>query len=76
MAVALLTTLYGALLANLLFLPMVTKLQRREEVETQQLQVALAGMIALRKEESLVLMKEKLKAFLPDRSDLDEVLGD
>lgn len=76
MAVALLTTLYGALLANLMFLPMVTKLQRREEVETQQLQVALAGMIALRKEESLVLMKEKLKAFLPDRTDLDEVLGD
>ena len=76
MAVALLTTLYGALMANLIFLPMVTKLDRRLDVETQQLQVAMAGMVALRKEESLVLMKEKLKAFMPDRSDLDEVLGD
>ncbi|MCA9736720.1 MAG: MotA/TolQ/ExbB proton channel family protein [Gemmatimonadota bacterium] len=74
MAVALLTTLYGALLANLIFLPMVTKLDRRLNVEMVQLQLAFVGMMALRKEDSIVLMREKFKAFMPERSDLDTAL--
>lgn len=74
MAVALLTTLYGALMANLIFLPMVTKLDRRREVEMQQLQLAFVGMVSLRKEDSIVLMREKFKAFMPERADLETEL--
>ncbi|MGI9628809.1 MAG: motility protein A [Longimicrobiales bacterium] len=75
MAVALLTTLYGALMANLAFLPMVVKLERRMEAEMQQLQLAKAGITELRAETSISIMREKLKAFLPDRADLDQVLA-
>lgn len=75
MAVALLTTLYGALMANLIFLPMVTKLQRRLDVEMTQLKLATVGMMALRSESSIAVMREKLKAFAPERTDLDQLLG-
>lgn len=76
MAVALLTTLYGALVANLFCLPMVTKLGRRLEIEMTQLQLASVGLVSLRKEESLVLMREKFKAFMPEKEDLDSELGE
>ncbi len=76
MAVALLTTLYGALVANLLCLPMVTKLGRRLDIEMTQLQLATVGLVALRQEESLVLMREKFKAFMPEHDDLDAELGE
>jgi len=76
MAVALLTTLYGALVANLFCLPMVTKLDRRLEIEMTQLKLAMVGMLALRKEESLVVMREKFKAFMPEKEDLDAELGE
>lgn len=75
MAVALLTTLYGALLANLVFLPMVTKLERRLKVEMHQLQVAIVGLIALGREESMVMMREKFKAFTPESGDAVDSLG-
>ena len=76
MAVALLTTLYGALVANLFCLPMVTKLDRRLDAEMNQLKLAMVGMVALRKEESLVVMREKFKAFMPEKEDLDNELGE
>jgi len=76
MAVALLTTFYGALLANLLFLPMVTKLERRLKIETSNLDLATVGMVALNQEESMMVMREKFKAFLATHGgDVDAVLG-
>lgn len=76
MAIALLTTLYGAILANLFCMPMVTKLDRRLAIEMDQLKLAAVGMVALRQEESLVLMREKFKAFMPEKEDLDSELGE
>jgi chemotaxis protein MotA len=64
MAVALLTTLYGALLANLLFIPMVSKLDRRIEIEAHQIQAIIAGMSCISGDDSIALMREKMKAFL------------
>lgn len=75
MAVALLTTLYGALMANLIFLPMVVKLERRMESEMLLLQLAKAGISELRSETSIAIMREKLKAFMPERDDLDQALA-
>lgn len=76
MAVALLTTLYGALVANLFCLPMVTKLDRRLDIEMTQLKLASVGLLSLRQEESLVLMREKFKAFMPEKEDLESELGE
>lgn len=74
MAVALLTTFYGAVMANLFFLPMVTKLERRLKVEATQLQLTLVAAVAINREDSIAVMREKLKAFLSAQGAADEDL--
>jgi chemotaxis protein MotA len=76
MAVALLTTFYGALLANLFFLPMVTKLDRRIRIEGQQIELMIVGMMSINHNDSLAIMREKMKAYLADQPDnLEEILA-
>lgn len=76
MAVALLTTFYGALLANMFFLPMVTKLDRRIRIEGQQIELMIVGMMSINHSDSLAIMREKLKAFLAEQPDnLEELLA-
>jgi chemotaxis protein MotA len=67
MAVALLTTFYGAVLANLIFIPMVTKLDRRVSIEMTQIQFAIVGLDALNRGDSMIILNEKLKAFLAEQ---------
>jgi len=64
MAVALLTTFYGAVLANLIFLPMVTKLDRRTEIEVTQIQLVIVGLMSMNGGDTAAILKEKLAAFL------------
>jgi len=64
MAVALLTTFYGALLANLVFLPMVTKLDRRIHIEVTQIQLIIVGLDSMNRGDSTQILREKLKAFM------------
>lgn len=64
MAVALLTTLYGALLANLLFIPMVTKLERRAKIEAFEIQLMILGLVSINRGESSSILKEKIDAFM------------
>lgn len=74
MAVALLTTFYGAFLANMFFLPMVTKLDRRIRVEDQQIELMIVGMMSINHSDSLAIMREKMKAHLADQPDNFEEL--
>jgi chemotaxis protein MotA len=64
MAVALLTTLYGALMANLFFLPMVTKLDRRAKVESFEIQLMILGLVSINRGETTQILREKVDAFL------------
>ena len=64
MAVALLTTLYGALLANLFLLPMVTKLERRAKIEAFEIQLIIIGLLAINKGDSTQILREKLDAYM------------
>lgn len=64
MAVALLTTFYGALLANLLFLPMVTKLERRAKIEAFEIRLMIVGLSSINLNDPIQIMREKLHAFL------------
>lgn len=64
MAVALLTTFYGALMANLIFLPMAGKLARRTEIEMVTGHLIVEGLIGLQAGMSPMLMESKLTAFL------------
>ncbi len=64
MAVALITTFYGALLANVLFLPMATKLKRRSEIETIEMKLMIEALVAIAEGENPKVMVDRLKVFL------------
>ncbi len=64
MATALLTTLYGAMLANMIFLPLAGKLDVRAKQEILLRDLMVEGIIAIQSGEKPQLIKEKLKSFL------------
>ena len=49
MAIAMITTFYGAVIANLFFLPMTVKLKRRSASETLEMNLVLEGISYIRK---------------------------
>lgn len=67
MAVALITTFYGSLLANLLFLPIANKLKIRSREEVLLKEIMLEGMLSIQAGENPRIIEEKLKAFLPPK---------
>lgn len=68
MAVALLTTFYGALLANLVFNPMSGKLKTRSKQEVLGREMILEGILSISKGENPRIIAEKLNSYLPPRS--------
>ena len=64
MAVALLTTFYGTLLANLLFLPVAGKLKTRSKQEILIKQMVLEGVISIQSGDNHRIVEQKLKAFI------------
>ena len=76
MAVALLTTFYGAVLANLIFLPMVTKLDRRIQIEVLQIELAIVGLDSMNRGDTVQILKEKLSAFMNQQENkAEEILS-
>lgn len=75
MAVALLTTFYGTLLANLLFLPISGKLKVRSQQEILAKQMVLQGILAIQAGDNHYIVAEKLKAFLAPAARLAEGKG-
>ena len=65
MAVALLTTFYGAVLANAIALPVGTKLGVRSAQEQLRMNMIIAGTLGIVAGENPRLIKEKLNSFLP-----------
>jgi len=65
MAVALITTFYGAVLANVLFLPISGKLKIRSKEETLVKEMILNGIIALSRGDNPRIIEQKLHSFLP-----------
>jgi chemotaxis protein MotA len=65
MAIALLTTFYGAVLANALALPMKNKLAKRSSSELINMSIIVAGTLGIVAGENPRLIKEKLESFLP-----------
>lgn len=64
MAVALLTTLYGAFLANVLFIPLAKKLEKISEDEISIKEGLLDGILAFQAGETTLIIEERLKSFL------------
>ena len=64
-AVALLTTFYGACIANLIFVPISSKLKMRSTAEVQFREMMMEGVMAIAKGESPRMVEKKLNAMLP-----------
>jgi chemotaxis protein MotA len=65
MAVALLTTFYGVLLAYLIFNPVAGKLAIRSEMEVSRKEAIIDAVLALQAGVNPRILQEKLKAYLP-----------
>jgi len=79
MAVALVTTFYGVMLANLVFTPLAKKLKIQSAKEYYQKQMFLEGLLAIQDGENPRIIRDKLSAFLtpqeasPPKEQTDEV---
>lgn len=65
MAVALVTTFYGAILSNLILLPLAGKLKNRSQEERITKAITIEGVLALGKQENPLIVAQKLNSFLP-----------
>lgn len=65
MAIALLTTLYGALIANVIALPLADKLSVRSDEELLHKQIVIRGVIAIQSGDNPRVVEQKLQTFLP-----------
>ncbi|MGL4344521.1 MAG: motility protein A [Cellulosilyticaceae bacterium] len=71
MAVALVTTFYGSLIANFFATPMANKLKIKSNDELLLKQVMIEGLLSIQAGENPRVIEEKLKAFLaPNMRDL------
>ncbi len=66
MAVAMITTFYGAIMANLFFIPMSDKLKIRSEQEISNMNIIYEGVVSIREGEHPRLMEDKLNVYLGD----------
>ena len=67
MAVALIGTLYGALLANLICIPLGEKLSYLSHEEILARQIAIRGVLAIQAGDNPRVVRQKLDMFLPPR---------
>ena len=68
MAIALLTTFYGVLLANLLFLPIAGKLKTRSKQEILISEMVMEGIISIQSGDNPRIVEQKLKAFVSPKA--------
>ncbi|MCM1111791.1 MAG: motility protein A [Muribaculum sp.] len=78
MAVALITTLYGSLLANWVCIPVSNKLKAHNATEMMMKEVMIEGLLSIQAGENPRVIEEKLKSFLApkDRESSEEAGGE
>ncbi len=64
MAVALLTTFYGVILANLIFLPISGKLKTRSAQELATKQLVMSGILSVQSGDNPRMLEQKLHSFV------------
>jgi chemotaxis protein MotA len=74
MATALLTTLYGVIVANLVFLPLSGKLEIRSKEEVLLKELVLEGVVSIQSGDNPSIVEEKLKGFLSPSERKDKKL--
>lgn len=68
MAVALLTTFYGSVLANLVCMPISGKLKTRSKEESHVMEIIRTGVISLTNGDNPRILEQKLLVFMPPKS--------
>lgn len=79
MALALITTLYGSVFANLLFIPFGNKLKDRDREETLVKEVQIEGILSIQSGDNPRILETKLASFLaPAKREVvrEEIGGD
>ncbi|MGN0513277.1 MAG: motility protein A [Lachnospiraceae bacterium] len=64
MSLALITTLYGSILANWICIPISRKLEKNSEAEYLEMEVIIEGVLSIQAGENTRIIKEKMKAIL------------
>jgi chemotaxis protein MotA len=67
MSLALITSLYGALLCYLLFMPWKRKLQDQDAGETRVREIMIEGILSIQSGDNPRILEEKLISFLPPK---------
>jgi chemotaxis protein MotA len=67
MAVALLTTFYGSIMANFVCLPIAGKLRGRSKEEAQAKEMVIEGILSLTRGENPRILEQKMLAFVPPK---------
>ncbi len=67
MAVALITTFYGAVLANLVFIPLSSKLKRRSQEEILVKEMMIEGILSIQSGDNPRIVEQKLTSFISPR---------
>ncbi|MBU1077889.1 MAG: MotA/TolQ/ExbB proton channel family protein [Spirochaetes bacterium] len=77
-AVALITTYYGALLANVFFIPTANKLRDRHNDEVLLREIMINGILAIQSGDNPRIVKDRLVSFLPPgvRQEIAEEVGE
>lgn len=65
LALALITTFYGVVMSNLIFLPIAGKLRILTESEVLMREIMLEGILSVQQGENPRIIEEKLSSFLP-----------
>lgn len=65
MALALITTMYGAIMANLVLIPIKNKLEDRDKVEILVREIMIEGTLSIQSGDNPRILEAKLLSFLP-----------
>jgi chemotaxis protein MotA len=65
MAVALLTTFYGSIMANIICMPIAGKLRTRSREEALTKEITIQGIMSLSSGDNPRILEQKLQAFIP-----------
>ena len=65
MSLALITTMYGAILANLVLIPVKNKLEDRDADETLVREIMIEGILSIQSGDNPRILEEKLRSILP-----------
>ncbi len=64
MAVALITTFYGSMIANTMCIPIATKLDRRSKLEILEKNIILNGILSIQSGDNPRVLRDKLETFI------------